>query len=105
MTGEVKEGEKWYKEPVGYLEIPLFVKPAGVIAMGCCEEQPDYPWMENLTLWVASLQEGEKATVVLYDEKGENRTQIKVIMKSGSPEWEADRQINIQIRLLEKKEK
>ncbi|MDO5422465.1 MAG: alpha-xylosidase [Eubacteriales bacterium] len=66
LTGEVYQGEKWYEEECGYLSIPAFVKENSIIAMGDCEEKPDYDYTEGLTLNAYALIDGEEASTVVY---------------------------------------
>ncbi len=66
LTGKVYEGGKWYEEDCGYLSIPVFAKENSVIAVGSCEERPDYDYTEGLTLKVYELLENVPAETVVY---------------------------------------
>lgn len=70
FTGEVKEGGKWYRESVPYTEIPLYVKPGTLLALGA-KEQAVYDYEDNVTLKLYELGDGETASTVVY---GQDRT-------------------------------
>ncbi|MDD6043181.1 MAG: alpha-xylosidase, partial [Eubacteriaceae bacterium] len=65
FTGEREEGGKWYSRKYGYLDIPLMVRPNSVIAVGACEEGPEYDYAENVTFRVYEVT--EQASAVVYD--------------------------------------
>ncbi len=62
LTGEVKEGGKWYEEPCGYLSIPVFAKENSLIAVGEEKMKPDYNYAENVEIRAYSLTDGGKAS-------------------------------------------
>ncbi len=62
LTGEVKEGGKWYEEPCGYLSIPVFAKENSLIAVGQEKMKPDYNYAENVEIRAYSLTDGGKAS-------------------------------------------
>lgn len=66
LTGEVKEGGKWYEEPCGYLSIPVFARENSLIAVGQEKMKPDYDYAENVEIRAYSLKDGGKTTTVVY---------------------------------------
>ena len=38
LSGDVKEGGRWYKEKHGYLSIPLYVREGSIVAMGARDD-------------------------------------------------------------------
>ena len=62
LTGEVKEGGKWYEEPCGYLSIPVFARENSLIAVGQEKMKPDYDYAENVEIRAYSLTDGGKAS-------------------------------------------
>jgi alpha-D-xyloside xylohydrolase len=69
LTGEVKQGGRWYKEKHGYLSIPLLVKEGSIIAVGAREDDAVYDYSENVTLKAYELIENVPSTTVVYDDK------------------------------------
>jgi alpha-D-xyloside xylohydrolase len=61
-TGETAEGGRWYKETVGFMEIPLFVRENTLLPLGSNESTPDYDYQEELTLHIFGLADGAAAT-------------------------------------------
>ena len=61
LTGEVKEGGKWYEEHCGYLSIPVFARENSLIAVGQEKMKPDYDYAENVEIRAYSLTDGGKA--------------------------------------------
>ena len=66
LTGEVKEGSKWYEEDCGYLSIPVFAKQNSLIAVGAEKLRPDYDYGENVEIRAYSLTDGGKASTIVY---------------------------------------
>ncbi|MBU5482600.1 alpha-xylosidase [Blautia sp. MSJ-19] len=62
LTGEVKEGGKWYEEHCGYLSIPVFARENSLIAVGQEKMKPDYDYAENVEIRAYSLTDGGKAS-------------------------------------------
>ena len=77
FTGEVKEGGKWYSEVVPYTEIPLYVKPNTILALGK-EEKAVYEYEDNTRLVVYQLEDGKTASTDVYDGKGNLRVHCDV---------------------------
>ena len=58
LTGEAREGGRWYREDCGYLSVPLYAKPGSVIAVSDHEEGPLYDYADGLTFRVYARSEG-----------------------------------------------
>jgi len=58
FTGEVIDGGKWREEPVGFMQIPLFVRENSVIPMGANEEAPAWKSSDELTLQLFQIADG-----------------------------------------------
>ena len=73
FTGGVKEGGCWVNEKHGYLSIPLMVKENSIIALGNCDEKPDYDYGDHAEIRVYSLIDGVETSSVVYgmDQKEE----------------------------------
>lgn len=66
FTQEQREGGRWYEEPCGYLEIPLWVRPDTVLALGSREDTPEYAYEEGTVFRIYALEEGITAGTVVY---------------------------------------
>ncbi len=58
LTGEEKQGGRWYREHHGYLSIPLYVKENSIIALGAEDNGPVYDYADGVTLKVYALTDG-----------------------------------------------
>lgn len=66
LTGEVKEGARWYREKHGYLSIPLYVREGSIVAMGACDNNAVYDYAEGAVLRVYALKPGKTAETVIF---------------------------------------
>ncbi len=62
LTGEVKEGGKWYEEACGYLSIPVFARENSLIAVGQEKMRPDYDYAQNVEIRAYALKDGGKTS-------------------------------------------
>lgn len=83
FTGEVKEGGKWYQETVPYTEIPLYVKPGTLLALGA-KEQAVYDYEDKVTLKLYELGDGETASTVVYGKDSTKRLEAAVTRNGDS---------------------
>lgn len=83
LTGEEKEGGKWYTEDCGYLSIPAFVKENSLIAVGANGERPDYDHADGVTVKAYALTEGKEASTVVYGMDQTVETVVCVVKKDG----------------------
>lgn len=90
FTGEVKQGGCWINEKHSYLSIPLMVKENSIVALGSCDERPDYDYGSGAEIRIYALTDGACASSVVYgmDQKEEisitakkngNEIQISVV--------------------------
>lgn len=78
LTGEVKEGGKWYKEHCGYMSIPLFVREGSIVAVGACDTDAVYDYADGVDYKVYALAEGKDAKTVVYNTENEADSEITV---------------------------
>ncbi len=78
LTGETKQGGKWYSEKHGYLSIPLYVKEGSIIALGAQDTDAVYDYADGVTLRVYALAEGKTAETVVYDADNEVALKAKI---------------------------
>ena len=75
LSGDVKEGGRWYKEKHGYLSIPLYVREGSIVAMGARDDNAVYDYADGTTFQVYALVDGCEAQTTVYDT--ENREAVK----------------------------
>lgn len=75
LSGDVKEGGRWYKEKHGYLSIPLYVREGSIVAMGARDDNAVYDYADGTTFQVYALVDGCEAQTMVYDT--ENREAVK----------------------------
>ena len=71
LTGETKEGPKWYRETFDFMSLPLFVRPHSVLTWGAEENQPDYNFAGGVTLRAYQMRGGETVEVPVPTQTGE----------------------------------
>ena len=78
LTGEVKEGGKWYEESCGYLNIPVFAKENSLIATGNETMKPDYDYADHVQIKAYAIQDGAIASTTVYNMDQEAETEVTV---------------------------
>ena len=68
LTGEAREGGRWYREKHSYLSIPLYVRENSIIAVGSRNDNAVYDYADNVTLRLYALQDGIQAHTTVYSE-------------------------------------
>ena len=71
FTGEEKEGSTWVTEKHDYHSIPLMVRENSIVAMGACDNKPDYDYADNAELRIYSLVDGKETSTKIYSMKNE----------------------------------
>lgn len=66
FTGETVTGGQWINEHHDYMSIPLMVKENSIVALGSCDNKPDYDYIDNPELRIYALQDGATATAEIY---------------------------------------
>lgn len=70
LTGEEKTGGRWYKDVCDYFTLPLYVRENTLLAMGACDERPDYDYKEGVELRLYALADGKEALCRIPDTAG-----------------------------------
>lgn len=76
FTGEQQEGGRWYSRECDYLDIPLMVRPNTILAIGACDDDPEYDYAKDVTFRVYEVT--EEAATCVYNVDGELAAQIQV---------------------------
>ncbi|MEM1574212.1 MAG: hypothetical protein QXY96_07045, partial [Candidatus Methanomethylicaceae archaeon] len=82
ITGEKRNGGKWYKEKFDYFSLPLMVKPGSIIPIGNNKERPDYDYADNVTLYIFEPIEGKESICEVYSLKKEVELKIKLLKEN-----------------------
>jgi alpha-D-xyloside xylohydrolase len=80
LSGEVREGNRWYKEKYDYFSMPLFVRDNTILPMGAVDTRPDYDYAKDVTLKLFMSKDGE-ASCVIPDIKGGDALTVKAVRK------------------------
>ena len=70
LTGERREGGRWYKETYDYLSIPLFIRENSIVALGASDEGPVYDYANGVRLELSVLRDGAAAEAAVCDGTG-----------------------------------
>jgi alpha-D-xyloside xylohydrolase len=71
LTGEAKEGGRWFKEVHDYMSIPLYARPNSIVAVGAVDNDCEYDYADGVTYRVYALDDKAEVTQVVYNEKAE----------------------------------
>lgn len=100
LTGEAQQGGKWYSRSYGYCEIPLMVRPNSIVAVGACDDNPEYDYAKDMTLRIYALEEGKEATTQVYNGKGELECSVSAVLKNGEITVNCDSAKNFTVELV-----
>ncbi len=67
FTGERFEPGRWYRREVPYERIPLLARPGAVIAVGACDDGPEYDWAAGATFRVFEPRHGSRGEIFGLD--------------------------------------
>ncbi len=83
LSGEKREGGRWYKEKYDYFSLPLFVPSDTVLPVGNNDSVPDYNYGNGVTLELFDIAEGAEHTVVIPDVDGK-AARTAAVKRSGN---------------------
>ena len=61
LSGQQREGGRWYRETHDFMSMPLYVAPNTVLPWGAETEKPDYAYEDGVSLRVFELADGSLA--------------------------------------------
>ena len=67
FTGETVEGGVWVEKEYDYLHLPLMARANSIVAIGACDEKPDYDYADGVELRAYALSDGVKAETTVYN--------------------------------------
>lgn len=83
LTGEARQGGKWYREKHGYLSIPLYARENSILALGARDDDAVYDYADGVTLNVYALQDGATAQTVVYSPDNQAELHAQVSRQGG----------------------
>ncbi|KIL48400.1 alpha-xylosidase [Jeotgalibacillus campisalis] len=83
LTEEKIAGGRWYTEEHNYMSLPLLVKGSSLLITGAQEQTAEYDYLQDVTVHVFDLQEGETAAADVWTKEGEKAGWAKA-SRSGS---------------------
>ena len=101
LTGEVKEGGRWFTGTYDYFSLPLYVKPNTLLAVGAREDKPDYDFVDGVTLNVYQLADGAQAPCSVPKMDGSRALNVTAARADGRITFTFDGAIGaVKIRLV-----
>lgn len=77
LSNETREGGRWYQESYDYFSLPLYVRENTLLALGSCEDLPDYDYQKDVNIHVFQLKNGQDTCCEIPDGKGESAFRVK----------------------------
>ena len=77
LTGETKEGGRWYKGTYDYFSMPLYIRENSIVVRGNCDTRPDYDYADHATVCVYQLKDAAETKVP--DIHGNNVFTVKAV--------------------------
>ncbi|MCL1866952.1 MAG: alpha-xylosidase [Oscillospiraceae bacterium] len=76
ISGEIRQGGKWYTDSYDYFSLPLYVRDNTILPVGRTDSRPDYDYCDGLTLKLFFSGDGE-TSVIIPDLKGEDALKVR----------------------------
>lgn len=71
LTGEWKDGGRYYQGVYDYYSLPLYVKAGTILPLGANKKDAVYDYAEEVQLHVLEIADQESAESIIYDSAGE----------------------------------
>ncbi len=84
LSGEVREGGRWYQERYDYFSLPLYVKANTLLPMGDNSQRPDYDYTQGLELHLYEPTEGIPAACAVPNLGGETVLTATAVRAGGA---------------------
>lgn len=100
LTGEVKEGGKWYTEKHGYLSIPLYVRENSIVAVGAKNDNAVYDYADNVTFRAYAIEVGKTVQTTVYNTENEPEASISITHEGSVYKISADSPKSSKVELV-----
>jgi len=84
LTGEEREGGRWYREKHGYMSIPLYVKEGSIVVDGARNDNAVYDYADGATFKVYRVKDGQTLSSVVYDGSAGTAAEVSVVRSGNS---------------------
>ncbi len=84
ISGEKREGGKWYTEKYDYFSLPLFARQGSIIPFGADETRPDYDFEDGVTFRIFPTDEEKEVTCTLVKQDQTSGCSLTVRFKKDS---------------------
>jgi len=81
LDNRTMEGGRWIEEKYDYMNLPLWVKPNSVIAVGSNDQKPDYDYCEDVTFHLFEIEEGNTVKTTVPNLDGTDGMKVTVERK------------------------
>jgi alpha-D-xyloside xylohydrolase len=71
LTGEVRRGGRWFFDVLGYLDMPVFIRPNAIVPMGEERAKVEYDYAAGVRLVCGRLDGSTPRSVDVVDRHGE----------------------------------
>lgn len=78
FTGEEMPGGVWIEKTYDYLHLPLMVRENSIVALGSCDDKPDYDYADGVELRVYALADNQECSTVVYDMQQKADLQVSI---------------------------
>jgi alpha-D-xyloside xylohydrolase len=96
LSGEVREGGRYYSETYDYFSLPLYVRKHTLLAFGARDDRPDYDYEKNIDLHIYDLEENKKASCNIVNVEGKVLGSISARLENQVVYVKADSGISLQ---------
>lgn len=101
FTGEKRPGGRWYSERYGYCDIPFWVRPGSIVAVGAGEESPEYDYLEGTAFRVYEPEDKKTVSVSVVGAQEKSEVFHLTVCRQGQElTVRADRQGNFTVELI-----
>ena len=90
ISGEAREGGRWYRKSYDYFSMPVFVRDNTLLAIGSNEKLPDYDYTKDLELHLYALSDGAETVCRIPDLSGRIVMTAKVVRLGDTITFETD---------------
>jgi alpha-D-xyloside xylohydrolase len=81
LTGEVRQGSRWFFDELDFFGVPLWIRPNSLIALGPEHNQVEYDFAAGVRLVSGKLDGASACSIELADAKGKPATRFELEQK------------------------
>ena len=84
LSGEIRQGGKWYKDTYDYFSLPVYVRENSIFPVKEDVHVPDYDFRKGITIHLYRIADGAKVSTFVTDEKGIEKAEITAERKGNT---------------------